>query len=281
MNKVGLSVGTAVHDLQKLISIKNAGIDAVEVRCGKYYMLKEFDFNSAKANAKASGIDLWSFHLPFSPFGAIDPSSKDRVKRAFTYDIFCDVVNKATSIGIDKLVIHPSAEPISPDEREEKLEIASDFFNELAEFAHTKGAVLALEDLPRTCLGNCSDELARLLSANDKLRVCYDTNHLLAENATDFIERLGSKIITVHVSDYDFVNERHWLPGEGDNDWDAIYSALCRVGYTGPWLYEIGLLPPKTIERRPLEFTDFYNNAMEIMTGKKPTPIGKRLIINK
>lgn len=46
-------------------------------------------------------------------------------------------------------------------------------------------------------------------------------------------------------------------------------------GYTGPWMYEIGLECPDTITRdRNLTFDDFYNNAMSIFTQKKPTALG-------
>ena len=40
-------------------------------------------------------------------------------------------------------------------------------------------------------------------------------NHLLGESHTDFMKALKHNIITTHLSDYDGVDERHWLPGEG------------------------------------------------------------------
>ena len=53
------------------------------------------------------------------------------------------------------------------------------------------------------------------------------------------IVKLGRRILTVHISDYDFIDERHWLPGEGKNDWNAILAALQAVGYAGPFMYEV------------------------------------------
>ena len=32
---------------------------------------------------------------------------------------------------------------------------------------------------------------------------------------------------------YDFINEKHWLPLEGKNDWETILSALEEIGYAG------------------------------------------------
>ena len=57
----------------------------------------------------------------------------------------------------------------------------------------------------------------------------------------------------------------------------AMKQALMDAGYQGVWMYELGLLPPKTIQRRELTYTDFYRNAQEIMTGCCPTPIGTRV----
>ena len=135
----------------------------------------------------------------------------------------------------------------------------------MAEIADCYGAVIAVENLPRTCLGNCSKEILELISVDTRLRVCFDTNHLLGEKMETFILAVGNKIITTHVSDYDAINERHWLPGEGVIDWGNLIDALEKVGYKGPWLYEIGFGIPKTILRdRELTCADFARNAKEV-----------------
>lgn len=277
MLKIGLSVFDQVTDDNQLAAMKDAGLEAVEVSNGHYRAWDGFDFARAKAMLDAHGIKWWSMHLPFGPFTDLDPAALDKEKRAFTLRLWTELIKRGADVGVDKFVVHPSAEPNAPEERAEKLKIAAELFHTLAETAASCGAVIALEDLPRTCLGNGSDELLYLLSANEKLRVCYDTNHLLYESNVEFIRKLGSKIVTLHVSDYDFKDERHWLPGEGDNDWQAIYRALQDVGYDGVWLYELDLLPPDSIRRRPLTYADFVHNAREIMSGKTPTPIGERV----
>ena len=98
---------------------------------------------------------------------------------------------------------------------------------------------LCLENLPRTCLGRTSDEMLRFLDAIPTLRAVFDTNHSLMEDNVHFIRAIGEKIVTLHVSDYDFADEKHWLPLEGKNDWEAILSALEDVNYAGRFLYEL------------------------------------------
>ena len=93
----------------------------------------------------------------------------------------------------------------------------------------------------------------------------------------DFIRHFGEKIITMHVSDFDHIKERHWLPGEGKNDWQKILRSLIDVGYNGVWLYEIRFTCPNTIIReRDLNCEDFIRNAEEIFGNKKLTVFSKQ-----
>ena len=191
-----------------------------------------------------------------------------------------EMIKRASEIGIERMVIHASGEPVPEDAagRRERMECAKDSLARLADVAASCGCVIAVEDLPRTCLGRNSDEILELIGAHDALRVCFDTNHLLGESPVDFIRKLKGKIITTHVSDYDFINERHWLPGEGDLDWSAILDALREIGYDGVWLYEIGFVCPKSILRpRNLTCEDFAQNARELFLGKKPAVISERI----
>ena len=277
MLTIGLSVGKAAFDEAQLAAMREAGIEAVELSFGDYRDYAERDLKMVKTLTRRNGIDWWSMHLPFGPFTDLDPVSLDAEKRTFTKTVLTQLIKRGADAGVNKFVAHPSAEPNESGERAEKLKLAADVFAELAQTAAAFGAVIALEDLPRTCLGNCSAELLALLGAHPNLRVCYDTNHLLGEDNVEFIRNVGQKIITTHVSDYDFQNERHWLPGEGDNDWRGIYNTLQEVGYEGVWLYELGLTPPATLCRRDLTYADFVANAREIMNGNAPTPIGTRL----
>lgn len=275
MLKVGLSTcGNKPLDVNNLRLMKSAGIDAIELSKADY---NNFNFNEFKKNCDIADIKIWSMHLPYAPFETIDPTSSDATIKTHTFDLFCSLIEKGSLIGINKFVVHPSKEPIKDEERVVRLKNSAEFLSDLADFAEKYSAVICVEDLPRSCIGNCSDELLFILSKNDKLRVCFDTNHLLSEGILDFIEKIGDKIVTVHVSDFDFVNERHWMPGEGDIDWQSLYNKLLSKGYNGVWMYELTLTPPKSITRRDLCFDDIYTNAKEIFDGKKPTPFGKRI----
>lgn len=272
--RLALSTSGRYATRETFQAYKNAGIEAMEISDGRIESAELIDFPALKALADEYGITLTTYHLPFSPFDKLDPSNPTLADR--TVDCFRAFIDKATAVGIMTFVIHPSGEPIKEEDRPARLGCARRSLARLAEHAAKKGAVIAVEDLPRTCLGRDSSDILSLISAHPALRVCFDTNHLLSEDIGEFIERVGAWIVTTHVSDYDFVNERHWLPGEGQIDWISLKTALDKVGYDGYWLYETGVGGSNwTIDReRCLTHADIRRNYNEIMAGKIPTPFG-------
>lgn len=275
MYEIGLSSKGFDLNRENFEKLAKSGISAIEISM-KPEKYSGINYAETAAMSKEYGVKLWSYHLPFSPFESVDMSSADRALRENTVAYYSELIKKGSDIGIDKFVVHPSSEPISDEQRSERKKCSMESLDLLSEIAYRNGARIAVEDLPRTCLGNTIDELSELISANDKLGVCFDTNHMLIDNNLDFMKKLGDKIITVHVSDYDFVNERHWLPGEGKLDWQAMLAGLRQTGYTGVWLYEIELKCPRTIMRdRDLTFEDFYTNASCIFAGEKPPVLGR------
>jgi len=271
--KCGLSCGNVSTEIFE--GLAKARIDCMEVSTHPN-VFDSLDWKRMEADAVATGVKMWSVHLPFySSKQKVNLATHDEAVRRQTIDYHCECLKKAGDVGIGVAVVHPSSEPNPTDEAEriELMKISAESMSELADTAEKVGITLAVEDLPRSCLGHCSNDFKYLLT-DDRLRVCFDINHLLIEKNLDFIEALGKKIITLHVSDYDFLNERHWLPGEGKNDWCAIVAALEKVGYAGPWLYELGRTAPASIARRELTFEDFRHNYEECVSGKMPTAIG-------
>lgn len=271
--RVGLSTCGKTIDEKLFEAYQTCGITDMEISTASE-LYASLDYKKMYTWAQKYDVNLWSYHLPFAPFSEIDISEQDLRKQTIEY--ISELIKKAADIGVGVFVIHSSGEPIEEEDRKKRLECAKESLAELAEIAGRSGAVIAVEDLPRTCLGRDSGDILELISAHPALRVCFDTNHLLKEDISGFIRKAGDKIITTHVSDYDFINERHWMPGEGDIEWQSVLAALREVGYNGPWLYEIGLETPGTIERRKLEIADFEDNARALFEGVTPTAIGKR-----
>lgn len=274
MYRIGLSTPGFVSE-QLFSDCRDAGISYIEISLSMD-LSDKLDFEKLKEWSEKYGVKLWSFHLPFYPVSIIDISREDISDNSVEY--LTEFIKKGSFIGIDKYIIHASGEPIEESDRKKRMMCAKRSLDRLAKAAAEYSSIICVENLPRTCLGRDSSDMAELLSANDSLRACFDTNHLLDEDITEFINALGDKIITTHISDYDFKNERHWLPGEGDIDWQSLINALKNVNYSGIWLYEIGLGSPWTLKRdRDLTCRDFSDNARALFSGSTPAPLGNRV----
>ena len=261
---VGMSLGTPHLNEQFFEEMMKNGLSAAEISVGHPWC-DTLDMAAIKKAADNTGFCLWSYHLPFCPFEKIDPSSLDAKLRADTVEYFRSLIEKVSSFGIKRFVVHGSAEPIEDETRADRLAASADSLSRLAETARACGAVIAVEDLPRSCLGNHHSDILKLIGEDPTLGVCFDTNHLLSEPGEEFLCAVGKRLVTVHVSDFDYINERHWLPGEGKINWNTLMDALDEVGYEGAFIYEMPLGSTNYIKReRELTPADFYRNAKEL-----------------
>ena len=268
---IGRSVGAQPLDAAFFEDLKANGLDSVELSMPqeKY---DTFDYAAIRRWAEDAGVRINSFHLPFYPCHWLDLSTPDEVKQAETLSELKRMLDYAATAGARIAVIHPSGEPYADEERPSRIAQAKRGLAALCEYADSLGLRLAVENLPRTCLGRDSSEMLELISADERLVICFDTNHLLSEDPVEFIHKCGHKIVTLHVSDYDRLDERHWLPGEGNTDWPALVQALREVGYSGVWNYEVTTDPnPNQTPSYTRTNAMYRQNAEEVLGGKPIT----------
>ena len=68
------------------------------------------------------------------------------------------------------------------------------------------------------------------------LQLSIDTGHAHYAHGTNgappvdyYVEAAAEKLAHVHLQDADGYADRHWLPGEGDVNWHAIFRSLGRL----------------------------------------------------
>jgi sugar phosphate isomerase/epimerase len=241
--KVGTYTGVlSDFTLDQFNELKVNGISCIELGSGsilnKSQEEREAWCNNIKELSEAAGIEVWSVHLPYSR--SLDVSSIDPEVRIHMVDECTSIIELCSRLNPKKFIIHPSAEPIQDDEREERIENSIATLKKLNSITKAHNANLAIECLPRTCLGNTSDELLRIVNAvGDGAEICFDSNHLLQENPEDFVAKVGRLITTVHISDYDGLDEKHWLPGKGSINWPKVMSEMVKIDYNGPYMFEV------------------------------------------
>ena len=245
------AISTNRTDLDFLREIKSYGIHGIELSVAEWEC-HNIDWQGLCGNADKAEIKVLSYHLPFGD--RTDISAADEAVRINAVEIDKALIKKATDTGINRFVIHPSYEPIGDEERQTRMSAAKLSLSELAEYAESFNSVLCVENLPRTCLGHNIAEMQELLSADSRLRVCFDVNHLLKQfgcTHRQFVKALGDKIITCHMSDYDFEDEKHFFCGNGSINWDELIGLLEEAGYCGPFLFEGGFTPHRIFKDVP------------------------------
>ncbi len=238
-NTWALSLSIKTPTEETFAALEQAGISCIELSLCLIERVEQHDFVNRSREivtlAASHGIRVGSFHLPFDMH--IECADQAETEKILTWQkSWIAACGKA---GIPIAVIHPGYEPNPEEEREARMEKIIAFLQELTEYAASCHVKLAVENLPRTCLGRDSKDMLQMLHAIPGLYACFDANHSLKEDNVHFIRALGNRIIALHISDYDMENERHWLPGAGINDWEGILCALEEIGYSGVFNYEL------------------------------------------
>ena len=240
--QIGKSIGRSPYlDVQAMILDKTQGLEYVEVTMNNVIAK---DPEGAPGRAKklmedlqTAGIKVWSVHMPYSR--TLDISVIDDAKRNENIQYMKDAMQIAAIFQPRYIVLHPSSEPIYPNEREQRLANSHAAIGYLASVAKEIGAVLCIENLPRTCLGQNGEEMMRLIDGYENVGICFDTNHLLYQSHSDFLKTIEKGTIkTVHISDYDFSDERHLVPGKGLIDNKALWDGIKENGYEGIMMFE-------------------------------------------
>jgi sugar phosphate isomerase/epimerase len=220
-------------------ALQGTGITHIEYFCddGTRSYTDPAHMAGVKQAVAEAGITVWSCHASFA---STDISAPDDAFRAASISSVVAALDAAVGLCAGRVVLHASREPITDEERESRLSLCIGSLTRLCPEASARGLVLALELLPRTCLGNRTAEMRRILEAvGPALRVCVDVNHItLYEGARESLQALEGCVETLHISDHDGVDERHWIPGKGIVDWPAFVAGLDDIGYAGCLIHE-------------------------------------------
>lgn len=250
-----------------------AGIETFEISASK--LVNGLQRQAALELRDHPGPRASSMHARFGPefdFSRLEPEQwQYAVSRAV------ETVELAAELNIPILVMHASSEPILPEERSHRLERVIEGLTLIGQKAKSTGRRIAIEYLPRTCLGNSLAELNLLVDqlGDETFGVCLDVNHLMARHAQlpQIVRTLSRRLIATHISDCDEVDEKHWMPGKGVLDWPGFMQALHDINYKGPFTYECDVDGDSLVEklaklRANFNWLENYYTSTEPGTGK-------------
>lgn len=245
-NKIGLSIHWANENVFKSGLFECFEFtDYIDFREEDAFELWEKEVDKVCELSKKYNIPILSYHMRFNderdggafPF---TPSSPDEAVRDFTLNNSKRLIEYMTKCNIKRVVLHGSKR-IDEHLRAECREYLIDYIQKLCDFCAPFGITVALETLKPVCLGNGVDDHLYIMSKvnRDNYGICFDCNHFTEEDNIEFIRKAGQYIVTTHLSDFDGIDERHWIPGKGIIDWKNLVTALDDAEYSGPYIFEI------------------------------------------
>ncbi len=221
---------------ERLQEIKKVGFDTAEVSISGPFSTYALEgvLDEVIDSVIKSGMKV-SFHMPFgSPW--IDLATPYDNDRAEICKWIAKILKKMDACKPFAYVFHPGGQYATGslhDKAFDNLCISAE------ELASSTDAMVCVENMVRSNVVETVDQMLKLLDKAPSVNCVLDTNHLLHDKPEDAIIRIGDRVKHLHISDYDFINERHMLPGNGKIDWMAVIGALEKVGYDGVFNYEV------------------------------------------
>jgi D-psicose/D-tagatose/L-ribulose 3-epimerase len=265
MNKIGFNtlVWSAVmsDDLLPIIDrLKQIGYDGVECFVGspddKAY--QRFGNHAHNIGLETTAVFVvGKDENPVSPDAAIRAKGLDRIKWGIdrAHDMKATVLCGPFHSAHGVFAQHPPLE--------EEYKWCGEVLHAAGDYAAQAGITLALEALNRfECyLCNTVEQLTKLINtaAHSNVKAMFDTHHANIEEKKNrtAIQTIAPVLAHFHISEND-----RGTPGDGQVQWDEVFSSLAEVKYDG-WL---------TIEAFSRNDPDFANAINVWREYSKPWP---------
>lgn len=155
-----------------------------------------------------------------------------------TFEIVKRTIEVSHILGAKYCVLHPSSD-CSIKENATRFKL-------LKEVAHENDIILAIENMPSSTLFGKPENFLELLKEIDDehFAFCLDIGHAeidyTGSSAVDFINKMGDKLVCLHIHDNDKGNDLHQLPYTYSISFKEIWEVLRNNNYQGDITFETG-----------------------------------------
>jgi sugar phosphate isomerase/epimerase len=228
--------------LDHLDGIRSAGYELIEVWCYEphfYYQSSSF-VKEASGRIGTSGLKVHSLHVIFH--GVHDLSNADECDRVHALETAKRQAEICALLGGGIIVVHPGCEVSRDEERSPRMAYFLESLTALSNFCRGIGVKIAVENLAPAYFGGRFEEIERILREFDNgvVGLCLDTSHaFMAGDLCRYLDALGGRISTFHISDSLGRHDDHLPPGRGKIDWSGFMRKVDQIGYEGPLTIEV------------------------------------------
>jgi sugar phosphate isomerase/epimerase len=250
VERLGVSswIGNSEPLTQALTQIAEAGFSYVEIWADRVHLDPRNIAEDVKHIHNVLydlNLTVYSMHLPCTDI-RIDDSNKS-VNNTSIHLLKC-ALESCAYLGGEIAVMHPSSKESAVDE--ETFEIyrmnLEESIKELLLYAKELNIKLALENVPNSSGRRFGSSMADLKGLVEEIKdpylgLCLDTSHCLL-NRLDLskeVKRCACHLLTIHASDGDCHEDRHWIPTKGILNWDGFLADLTSINYQGIFMLEV------------------------------------------
>lgn len=236
-------------DREHLVEIAAHGFDAVEL----FALRSHFDYTDPAAIQQLgewlddTRLSLGAVHAPTALAydgrwqGSLSLAARDVEARTRAVEETRAAIDLARALHVDTLVVHLGLPEHVAAAGDNDAAAARSSLDVLMPYAGERGVQMALE--VQTNRLSTPDALVALIEdAADwpVAGICLDTGHArLLGDPVDAIESASGHIIATHVNDNRGSRDDHLVPYDGSIDWARTLLAFLKVGYAGPWTFEL------------------------------------------
>jgi sugar phosphate isomerase/epimerase len=237
-----------------LLEIAAHGFETVEV----FATRSHFDYDNPAAVADlqqwlaGAGLTLHGIHAPVMTayqggrwLGPLSLASTDAGARAHAVEEAGRAVHIARRIPVPVVVVHVGLPRTETATAADGRAAGRKSIEELHDIAEPLGVQIAVEVIPNELsrAGSLVHFVEEELDGLDgrPIGVCLDFGHAHIDgDLIDAIETVSEHFVTAHVHDNRGRNDDHLMPFEGTIDWPSALTAVQKVGYEGPLIFEVG-----------------------------------------
>jgi sugar phosphate isomerase/epimerase len=254
VGKRQFGVSTHLYHAQRLcrdhlLEIAAHGFDCVEV----YATRTHFDYHNRSAIADLqgwladAGLELRSIHAPTAESftggrwgGSLSLASTDPAARAHAVSETEAALHVARRLPVPVLVAHLGVPRMQRSEGAgDSRAAARRSIEELLRIAEPLGVRIAVEVIPNE-LSRAGSIVHFVEQDLDGAGICLDFGHAhLDGDVVEAVETVSEHLIATHVHDNRGRSDDHLLPFDGTIDWAGTLLAVQKIGYDGPFMFEI------------------------------------------
>lgn len=194
--------------------------------------------------AKCRGIEFEAVHAPSNGVDFV----WDSLEKGAVYKKSIEKIIDYCSVGeISKIVIH-----VGTDSKKQVTLAGLEFWKNLEVYAEKRGVIICYENANTPLL---FEEVVKNSACFHG--VCHDVGHQMCYTPDkNYLEMFANKLIYTHIHDnFGKSEDLHFLPGDGQNNWEKYFDFLLNIGYAGTFNLELSCY--HSAEYRLIPFEEF------------------------